>query len=143
MMIKDEFIKTAFQFFVKSNTMNHTLKQDTRPPELSQIQYNILEMIFFTPTKGISDFSECLGLSMPNASRETRKLVEKGFLTKEQSKDDRRKYLLMVTKKGQDTMNAVLEEVIRRINGLYPDMPESKQDELTRAMTTIVDDFFL
>jgi len=141
-MLKKEFIDTIFQFFIGSQQTAHYLKDNTMPDELTQVQYNILEMLYFTPTKGVSDFASCLHLSMPNASRETKKLVEKGFLVKEQDGQDKRKQNLHITEKGKKTMDKTIQLIVENINSLQGHLNENDQDEIMHSMQNIIDKFF-
>lgn len=141
--MKQEFIATVFKFFVSSQKTLYEFTFGTRPNETTQIQYNILEMLYFTPGKQLMDIGECLGLSMPNASREIKKLTEKGYMKKEQDTTDRRNHHLYLTQNGQQIVKGSLDAVVEKMNKVYHDLSDKEQDELMNNMHMLMDKFFI
>lgn len=67
----------------------------------------------------ISEFARLMGISASNAAYKTNNLVEKGFLEKVQSKNDRREYRLQPTQKFKDFYRenfSYLDTVVERIH---------------------------
>ncbi len=50
----------------------------------------------------IKQFSDFLGISQPNASYKVASLIEKGYIEKESSEDDRREFRLRVSQRFRD-----------------------------------------
>lgn len=50
-------------------------------------------------------------MSLPNVSRELKKLHEKQFIDKEEDRDDKRKHVIMLSDKGRDCMNKAFQHI--------------------------------
>lgn len=72
---------------------------------LSMPQFRAMVMIANEPEKSLSCVAEHLALSLPTTSRIIQGLVNKGFLKRHDSTDDRRKMVLGITAKGQAVLN--------------------------------------
>jgi DNA-binding MarR family transcriptional regulator len=64
-------------------------------------------------------------MSLPNTSRELRKLIEKGLCTKVPDTIDRRKYYIQLTGKGQ----AMMDEAFRNIQIQFEQRIKHLSDE--------------
>ncbi|MEH7117315.1 winged helix DNA-binding protein [Neobacillus vireti] len=61
-----------------------------------------------------SEINDCLNMSMPNTSRELRKLMEKGLIEKITDTEDRRKQHIQLTNKGKNMMNEAFTSIESR-----------------------------
>lgn len=71
----------------------------TRGEALSATECFCLEIILLMDRPTISEFAAFLNSSLPNANYRLNSLVEKGYLEKEVSEQDRRESILIVTEK--------------------------------------------
>ena len=141
-MLNKEFLQFLFEYFAASQTTLFDLTKQSKPKELTAIQYNILEYLYFNEGKGLSTLAECMYLSLPNASREVKKLIEKNLLKKENDPNDKRKSYLFLTTDGltimQDTFNNITALLDVKLNALT----ETEQIKLMEDMKNIKEKLF-
>ncbi|MFD0590331.1 MarR family winged helix-turn-helix transcriptional regulator [Paenibacillus sp. GCM10027627] len=132
---------TIFSKFVFFLTGFHQTVQDmtkdVRPESITPAQYSILEYLMVSQPATLSAISECAHMSMPNTSREIRKLSEKGLCCKEDSTDDRRKQLIRLTASGQMLMEEAFRRVEERFMERLRDASPEELAELEHALETI------
>ncbi len=68
--------------------------------ELTNMQSNILKILYFSRPKNLSELSKCLNINLPNCSREVKNLVNKGYLLKKSTTDDKRVTEIHLSDKG-------------------------------------------
>ena len=68
-------------------------------------QFRAMVMVANRPERSLSCVAEHLALTLPTTSRIIGGLVNKGFLKRHDSTDDRRKMVLGITPKGQAVLN--------------------------------------
>ena len=81
----------------------------------------------------INEFASFVNISPPNAAYKVNSLVKKGYLTREQSDDDKREYHLCVTQKYRDYYNisyGYLSTVMDRIKARFPAEDVAKIEEM-------------
>lgn len=117
---------SLFQKFVMftSDVMQttQTLSKNVKSDDITPLQYRILEQLAVSPALTLSQISECQHISMPNTSREIKKLMEKNLCQKHESPHDRRKQYISLSPEGEDMMNhafSIIEaRFIERIKGI-------------------------
>ena len=81
----------------------------------------------------INEFSSFVNISPPNAAYKINNLIQKGYVTKRQSPDDKREYHLYVTQKYIDYYNVsyrYLSTVMDRIKQRFPAEDVAKLEEM-------------
>ncbi|MBZ3766217.1 MarR family winged helix-turn-helix transcriptional regulator [Bacillus cereus] len=122
--------------------VTNELTQKTKSDSITQVQYNILKYIAINQPVSISKISDCLHISMPNTSRELRKLIEKGLIEKIHDNEDRRKQYIRLSKNGETMMNeafaCIQEHFLNRIQNT------SKEDleEINHALDILQEKLF-
>ena len=130
--------KAAFQKFVAftaavhqiTNKMTRDLKSETITP----VQYKILEYLAFSQPVTLSDISDCMYMSMPNTSRELRKLTDKELCEKVADDQDRRKQYFRLSVKGEAMMNEVFQRVEARFIKRIEHVSEEELKEIEHAL---------
>ena len=110
-----------------------------REASLTTVETFCMEIINALGNPTIAEFSSFLNISPPNAAYKINSLIQKGYITKEQSPDDKREYHLAVTQKYIDYYNVsyrYLSTVMDRIKGRFPEEDVEKLEE----MLTIISD---
>jgi len=102
--------------------------------EVTASQTNILEYITINQPVTLSEISDCQHMSLPNTSREVKKLTEKKLIEKIEDTNDRRKQSIKLSIEGQAMMNQSFSEIEQRF--LERMQPISKE-ELERIETAI------
>lgn len=73
-----------FQKFIAFTTAVHQItndiSKDVNSDGLTPLQYKIVEYIAVSQPVTLSEISDCMNMSMPNTSRELKKLSAKGYV---------------------------------------------------------------
>lgn len=85
--------------------VTHELTLNAKPDSITPVQYKILEQITVSQPITPSEISDCQHISMPNTSRELKKLIEKRLIEKLNATEDRRKQYIRLSKEGETMMN--------------------------------------
>lgn len=110
-----------------------------REASLTTVETFCMEIIQALGTPTVNEFASFVQISPPNAAYKVNSLIKKGYLNKVQSKNDRREYHLVATKKYQDYYNisySYLSTVMNRIKERFPAEDVAKIEE----MLTIISD---
>ena len=86
----------------------------------------------------INEFSSFVNISPPNAAYKINSLIQKGYITKERSPDDKREYHLSVTQKYVDYYNVsyrYLSTVMDRIKDRFPAEDVAKLEEMLNVIS--------
>ncbi|WP_416150400.1 MarR family winged helix-turn-helix transcriptional regulator [Salipaludibacillus sp. HK11] len=130
--------KTLFENFVAftsavhqvTNDMTKEVKSDTITP----VQYKILEFITISSHVTLSGISNCLNISMPNASRELKKLYDAELCEKAPNSNDRRKQFIHLTSKGEQMMNESFKIIETRFNKRMENVTQEEKEEINQAI---------
>jgi len=111
--------------------------KDIKSGDITPVQYSILEYIAFSQPVTLSDISDCLHTSMPNSSREVKKLIAKNLCIKVEAPEDRRKQYIHLSSEGQ----AMMDLVFQQIEGKFQQRIQSASDkellEIERAVEVL------
>jgi len=101
---------------------------------LSATESFSVDAIYLLNEPTIKQFADYLGISQPNATYKVNSLIEKGYITKIPSTDDRREYRLQVSEKFfkyYDVADSVITDALDEIT------PQFSEDEL-KAFETVL-----
>ena len=94
-----------------------------REASLTTVEAFCMEIIHALGKPTVNEFASFVNISPPNAAYKVNSLVKKGYLTREQSDDDKREYHLCVTQKYNDYYNisyhylsTVMDRIQRRFS---------------------------
>lgn len=131
--------ETLFQKFVTFTTavheVTHELTKGIKPDDITPVQYSILEYIAVSQPVTLSEISDCKDISMPNTSREIKKLTEKKLCEKFNVAEDRRKQLIRLSEAGQTLMDGAFQ----RIGGRFLDRIKYASPEEFREIEHALD----
>ena len=108
-------------------------KFQAREASLTTVETFCMEIIMALGRPTINEFSSFVGISPPNAAYKINNLVQKGYVRKEQSPDDKREYHLVVTQKYIDYYNIsyrYLGTVMGRIKERFSPEDVDKLEEM-------------
>lgn len=114
-MDKTAFFQKFVAFTTAVHQVKHDLTKDLKPADITPVQYSILEYIAVQQPVTLSEISDCQHMSMPNTSREIRKLTEKGLCEKSTDAQDQRKQSIRLTPEGK----AMMDEAFARIEARF------------------------
>lgn len=127
-----------FQQFVAFTTavheVTHELTKDVKPDDITPVQYGILEYIAVSQPVTLSQISDCKHISMPNTSRELKKLTEKQLCEKFEVAEDRRKQLIRLTPAGQSMMDNAFQQIGERFKERMKDISPEELASIEEAL---------
>lgn len=97
-----------------------------------------MEVIHDLGTPTCNEFALFAQISPPNAAYKVNSLIQKGYLEKVRSKDDRREYFLVPTQKYLDYYNinyAYLRTVTERVKKRFPPEDVAKFEEILKTIS--------
>ncbi|UXO87114.1 MarR family winged helix-turn-helix transcriptional regulator [Bacillus safensis] len=128
------FFKEFVAFASTFSELKHDLMSKVKPRELTPLQYLILEQLAVSEPLTPSEIADCQHMSLPNVSRELKKLHEKQFIDREEDCNDKRKHVIMLSGKGRACMNEAFQHIERMlIDSLSPSDIE-QMDDIVQAL---------
>jgi len=111
----------------------------SREASLTTVETFCMEIIMALGKPTVNEFSSYVGISPPNAAYKINNLVHKGYIRKEQSKDDKREYHLVITQKYVDYYNisyAYILTVSDRIKERFPEEDVKRLEEMLDVISS-------
>lgn len=134
-------LEAFFQKFVTFTTSVHEvtyeLTKDIKPEDITPVQYSILEYIAVSQPVTLSEISECKNISMPNTSRELKKLTEKNLCEKLDVAEDRRKHMIRLSDTGQAMMNEAFQRIGERFLNRIKGASAEELEEINQALDVL------
>lgn len=127
-----------FQKFVAFTTSVHQItsdiSKDVKAESLTPLQYKILEYIAVSQPVTLSEISECMHMSMPNTSRELKKLSEKQLCDRITDPTDRRRQGITLSAAGEAMMNEAFHHIGIRFAERIAHLTGDERKEIERAL---------
>ncbi|WP_055106316.1 MarR family winged helix-turn-helix transcriptional regulator [Paenibacillus ihumii] len=133
-MGKSELFQKFVAFVSAVHEITNHMTRDIRSEDITPLQYKMLEFISISQPVTLSKISECLHISMPNTSRELRKLSEKQLCDKVVDEADRRKQYIRLSKQGEEMMNEAFGRVESRFAERIAHATEEELQEIEHAL---------
>jgi len=131
---KDTLFEQLVSLIAASHQLHYELTKNLPKDDITPLQYEILEFLLVEQPVTLSELSECKGISLPNTSREVKKLTDKGLCEKLDDAGDRRKQYIRLSAGGEARMN----EWMAHMKQLFLLKVEDAQDaELARISEAI------
>ncbi|AIQ55381.1 MarR family winged helix-turn-helix transcriptional regulator [Paenibacillus sp. FSL R7-0331] len=110
------------------------ITKDVKSGTLTPVQYKILEYIAVSQPVTLSEISECMHMSMPNTSRELKKLTEKQLCAKVTDPADRRKQGITLSPAGEQMMGEAFLTIGRRFEERIVHLSDEERREIGLAL---------
>ncbi|QNU03233.1 MarR family winged helix-turn-helix transcriptional regulator [Peribacillus butanolivorans] len=133
-MDKNALFDKWVSFTTSVHQVTHELTQNAKSNSITPVQYNILEYITVSQPVTPSEISDCQHISMPNTSRELKKLSEKNLIEKLSDTEDRRKQYIRLSKEGETMMNEAFAIVESRFQIRLQHASKADIEDIERAM---------
>ncbi|MET3319560.1 UNVERIFIED_ORG: DNA-binding MarR family transcriptional regulator [Peribacillus simplex] len=133
-MDKNALFDKWVSFTTSVHQVTHELTQNAKSDSITPVQYNILEYITVSQPVTPSEISDCQHISMPNTSRELKKLSEKNLIEKLSDTEDRRKQYIRLSKEGETMMNEAFAIVESRFQSRIRNASKEDIEDIERAM---------
>lgn len=101
---------------------------------LSMPQFSVLAQLHFRGACGMSEVSEWFEITPAAASQLVDKLVQSGFVLREEDPSDRRAKCLNLTDKGRDLLQRNMEERYRWLDQLAEKLTREERTKVAEAM---------
>ena len=127
---KFEIVYTKFKLHFYQEIFS---RFQSREATLTAVETFCMEIILALKEPTINEFAAFVHISSPNAAYKVNSLIQKGYITKERSPDDKREYHLYVTQKYIDYYNVsyrYLSTVMERIKNRFPEEDVAKLEEM-------------
>ncbi|WP_318503330.1 MarR family winged helix-turn-helix transcriptional regulator [Bacillus sp. T3] len=121
-MVQKVFFEKFIAFSASVHRLTYELTKNCKSDEITPIQYSMLEHLAVSEPMTLSEISECHHMSLPNTSREIKKLTLKNLIRKLDDKEDRRKQYITLSEDGvlmmKETFQCAEAHLLQRIKGL-------------------------
>ncbi|MEC0226692.1 MarR family winged helix-turn-helix transcriptional regulator [Paenibacillus alba] len=117
--------------------VKHDFTKDVKPDTITPVQYGILEYLAVSQPVTLSQISDCQHMSMPNTSREMKKLTEKKLCEKTIDPNDQRKHYIRLSPEGQAMMNNAFQIVEARFLERVQAATEEEREAIERALDVL------
>jgi DNA-binding MarR family transcriptional regulator len=101
---------------------------------LSMPQFSVLMQLYHRGNCGIGDISERFDITNAAASQLVDKLVQSGFLKRDEDPSDRRAKLLNLTDKGRNLIQQGIEERYRWVDQLAGKLTSEERAKVSEAL---------
>ena len=106
------------------------------------LSFSQVKMLFLLEDGGehsVKEIAERLGLSLPAASRAVDGLVERGFVTRRESAEDRRSRIVALSDSGREVVAAMLRARFATLDTFVAKIAPDERDNLLTALLPIVE----
>ncbi|QGQ48494.1 MarR family winged helix-turn-helix transcriptional regulator [Metabacillus sediminilitoris] len=133
-MDKKELFHNLIEFIASVHRVKHEITKHVKIEEVTPVQYSILEYITVNQPVTPSQISDCQHMSMPNTSRELKKLVENKLIEKIGDTEDRRKQYIQLSTHGEIMMNDAFNRIESRFLSRIQNASKGELEEINRAI---------
>lgn len=134
---KNALFNQFVTFTASVHQVTNELTQNIITDAITPVQYKILEYLKVSQPVTITEISDCHHMSLPNTSRELKKLQEKKLIEKISDKDDRRKYFVRLSVEGEQMMNEAFACIEARFQQLIHDVSDEDLEEIKHALNIL------
>ena len=108
-----------------------------RDSSLSAAEAFAVDVIYLLQEPTIKEFADCLGISQPNATYKVNHLIQKGYVTKTPSQEDRREAHLHVTEKYMRYWEESNQTLSRALTVLQQRFSPEEVETFTRMLQAL------
>ncbi|USB32688.1 MarR family transcriptional regulator [Paenibacillus sp. YPG26] len=134
MVNKESLFQQLASMIASAHQLHFDMTKDMPMGDITPLQYEILELVSVKQPITASQLSECKGISMPNMSRELRKLKLKGLCEGIEDTGDRRKQYIRLSPLGEERIAAAFEHMRQLFMQRIEQIPDSKLAKISEAM---------
>ncbi|MGE7688765.1 MarR family winged helix-turn-helix transcriptional regulator [Lysinibacillus sp. NPDC097214] len=141
-MDKKELFNQFVAFTAAVHQVTHELTQNVKIDNITPVQYKILEYIKVSQPVTPTEISDCQHMSLPNTSRELRKLQERKFIEKISDTEDRRKHYVRLTEDGEKIMEEAFACIEERFQQLIQHASKNDLEDIHHALNILDEKVF-
>ena len=129
----------AFRFHMDQSVLSGDMPMDPICSDLTTIQTRATLQVWLRQPLSLNELAKSLQVTPSAASALVDKLVEKEVLTREQDPCDRRKVVIRVHKRAEESMNAVNEQFLKAFRSVADAIPDESLRHWHHAMRSVAD----
>ncbi|KMY32969.1 MarR family transcriptional regulator [Lysinibacillus xylanilyticus] len=141
-MDKKELFNQFVAFTTAVHQVTHELTQNVKIENITPVQYKILEYIKVSQPVTPTEISDCQHMSLPNTSRELRKLQERKLIKKIIDTEDRRKHYVCLTEDGEKIMEEAFACIDERFQQLIQHASKKDLEDISYALNILDEKVF-
>lgn len=132
-----ERLRTAMRRLIQAFV--HSFWQRVRAAGLSMPQLFAMRYIHHHRQTNISDLARALGITTAAASQLLRRLVEQGYVVREENPADRRNKRLLLTPQGEEVLQSISSPPNgTTLNHLLESLSPSETEQVVRALEILI-----
>lgn len=136
-MDKSNLFHQFVTFTATVHQVTHDLTQNVTVANITPLQYKILEYIKVSQPVTPTEISECQHMSLPNTSRELRKLQEQNLIEKFNDTEDRRKQYIRLSDEGDKMMEEAFACIEERFLQLIQHASKDDLKDIQHALSIL------
>lgn len=136
-MQQDTFNQVYFQFISDIQRDAFEITKEYQPEGITQLEYSILEYLYFFKGKYFSDLCKDLYMSTSQGRRVVKNLTERHYLESVKDDIDGRKKVYHITRKGKAKLDACYFQVMKGVHDKYESLGEEALKNLIECMNYI------
>ncbi len=136
-MQDSSLFQQLIQFVTSVHQATADMTSDIQHDAITPVQYKILEYLAVSPPQTPSSISVCMHMSLPNTSRELRKLSEKGLCEKTADPADGRKQVIHLTTEGKQLMEQIFSQIEVRFRERTQHLNPTELEQVEQALQVL------
>lgn len=141
-MDKNALFNKCIALLTSVHRVTNELTQNAKSDSITPVQYKILEYITVSQPVSPSEISDCQNISLPNTSRELKKLSERNLIVKLNDTEDRRKQYICLSKDGEAMMKESFATVEIRFLNRIQNASKGDLKEIDHALDILQEKLF-
>lgn len=117
--------------------LTYELLDEIQPVGITPLQFKILQYLSRGESITLSQISRCLGMTVPNTSREVKKLFAKSLLQKTPNERDRRVSFITLSPDGAELMMGTFAKLKKNITLRYAHLDSGEIEKVVKALDLI------
>lgn len=136
-MLRDEFNQLFFQFIGDTHKVAYELSNEFQPEGISQIEYGLLEHLYYFERQHLNDMSNTLLISKNTSRKYLKRLVDLGFVDAGKDENDGRKKVYAITRNGKLKLDECFFQVIKGVQEKYKHINEETLTNVIECITYV------
>lgn len=136
-MTNQQLPRQLVEFAIAFNKMSHQLLTAVRPEGMTPLHFELLHFLLTEQVATLTQIAQCVGMSLPNTSREIRKLQEKQLVGKTADKQDKRVQYVSLSPAGLELMQASSLKLEQLVKERYDGLNETEAAAVSEAIAVL------
>ncbi|GEM_PF-203465 len=134
MELKERIFQQTVAFLTSAHNLQSEFTKVVPKEDVTPLQFDILIFLCIQQPLTPSQISDCMNMSMPNTSRELRKLTERGLCEKYSDAMDRRKQYIRLSQSGWTYMEGAFDQMKQELNKRLDSWTVEELENISQAL---------